>query len=387
MSEPIRILHVFGRLGRGGAPMRTLDLLRHLDPEQYEFHFLTLSDVVGTFADEIRAAGGHVHQLSGGRLYFPRRFVALVDRLRINAVHSHIFHASGSILRLAAKRGVPIRVAHFRSSHDGRSINPIRWLRRAVLRRWIDRYATNILAVSQAAIQSAWKPNWDCDPRCEVIYNGLELSAFDGRADREGVRREFGFSPDCLLAVHVGRLIRPKNHLRLVSIFNELLGRRPEARLLLVGWDIHGVGRTVRRRIEELGVADRVVLCGERTDVPRLLKAADVLIFPSLWEGLPGVVLEACAAGTPVVASNLPSVGEIADRTDGVRRLALEEPDACWARAVQEEVDASRANGRRQTSRRAFARSPFTIGQCALSMCRVWRGSSIEPAAGGGIDG
>jgi glycosyltransferase involved in cell wall biosynthesis len=367
--------------------MRTLDLLRHLDPERYEFHFLTLSDVVGTFGEEIRAAGGHVQQLSGGPFSFPRRFVALIDRLEIDALHSHVYHASGYLLRLAAKRGVPIRVAHFRSSHDGHSINPIRWLRRAVLRRWIDRYATNILAVSRTAIRSAWKPDWDGDPRCEVIYNGLEASAFDGPADREGVRREFGFSPDCLLAVHVGRLIRPKNHLRLVSIFQELLAQRPEARLLLVGWDIHGVGRTLRRRIEELGLADRVLLCGERSDVPRLLKAADVMIFPSLWEGLPGAVLEACAAGTPVVASDLPSIGEIADRTGGVRCLSLEEPDTNWARAIGEEVDASRGNGRRQAWRRAFARSPFGIRQCAQSVCRVWQGSSMKAAGGGGIDG
>ena len=116
----------------------------------------------------------------------------------------------------------------------------------------------------------------------------------------------------------------PKNHLRLIDIFGEVLRRQPTAVLLLVGQGRNAIERRLHRRIAQLGLGGQVVFCQERTDVPRLLGAADALIFPSLWEGLPGVVLEACAAGTPVLASDLPGVRDIAARLPRVRCLSLE---------------------------------------------------------------
>jgi len=375
MSKPIKILHVFGRLGRGGAPMRTLDLLRHVQPERYEFHFLTLNDVVSDFGDDLRAMGGTIHQIPYGLIAFPRRFGKLLRAERFDVVQSHVFHQSGFILRLAAAHGVGIRIAHFRVSHDGRRVGPVRRLQKRILRRWIDLYATHILAVSEAAMEVAWKSTWKSDPRCQVIYNGLEPSLFAGEADRQGVLDEFSLPSDCLLCTHVGRIAPQKNHLRLISVFREVLRRRPEARLLLVGWDVQGGRRVVQERIAELGLQGQVILCGERTDVPRLLKAADVLIFPSLWEGLPGVVLEASAAGTPVLASDIPTIREIAERLWGVRLLSLDEPDAAWARAVEEIAAGTGSDRKHRAANHDFDASVFTIDRCADSICRVWQGT------------
>ena len=374
MSKPIKILHVFGRLVRGGAQMRTLDLLRHVQPKQYELHFVTLSDVVSDFGDDVRALGGTIHQIPYGLIAFPRRFRRLLRTERFDVVQSHVFHQSGFILRLAAGCGVGIRIAHFRALNDGRRASLFRRLQTGILCRWIDRYATHVLAVSEAAMETAWKTTWRSDPRCQVIYNGLEPSIFSGQVDRQGVLDEFNLSADCLFCIHVGRIVPEKNHLRLISVFRELLRHRREAKLLLVGWDVQGGRRVVQERIAELGLEGQAILCGERTDVPRLLKAADVLVFPSLWEGLPGVVLEASAAGTPVLASDIPTIREIADRLSGVRLLSLDEPDAGWARAVQEIAVGARSEQNRLAANRGFAASVFTIDRCADSMCRVWQG-------------
>ena len=374
MSKPIKILHVFGRLGRGGAPMRTLDLLRHLPPKRYEFHFLTLSDIVGNFGDDLRALGGTIHRIPYGPVAFPQRFKRLLRTERFDVVQSHVFYQSGFILRLAAGRGVGIRIAHFRAMNDGRRASLVRRLQAGILRRWIDRYATHVLAVSEGAMESAWKTTWRSDSRCGVIYNGLEPSIFSGQVDRQGVLDEFNLPADCLFCIHVGRIVPEKNHLRLISVFRELLRHRREARLLLVGWDVQGGRRVVQERIAELGLEGQAILCGERTDVPRLLKAADVLVFPSLWEGLPGVVLEASAAGTPVLASDIPTIREIADRLSGVRLLSLDEPDEAWARAVEEIALGSGSEQKRREANRDFADSVFAVDRSADSICRVWQG-------------
>lgn len=372
-----RILHVFGRMVQGGAELRTLDLMRTIDRRLYRFDYCALSGRKGHLEREIAALGGEVYACPLGIL-FPYRFRQLLRRQRFDVVHSHVHHFSGLVLRLAAQCGVPVRVAHFRSSGDGHRDTLRRRCQRRLMCHWINRYATNILAVSESAMESAWRPDWRADPRCEVIYNGLCLSDFHEACNRDGVRREFGFAPGCLLAIHVGRLVAAKNHPRLLSAFRELLRRRPEARLLVVGWDDHGGDRRVREEIERLHLQNHVVTAGARTDVPRLLQAADVLIFPSLWEGLPGVVLEACAAGTPVVGSDLPAIREIARHFPSVRCLSLDEDDLRWAQTAEAVADAARSQGFRTSVQRAFADSDFAIEQCAQRICQVWQGASQD---------
>ncbi len=379
MTEPIKILHVFGRLDRGGAEIRTLELLRHVDRRQYRFHFCALCGRPGELAEEIRALGGAVHPMRRGLIGFPRRFRGLLLRHRFDVIYTHVLNYSGFILRLAARSEIPIRAAFFRSLHDGRRSGPLRMMYRRLMHHWIDRYATHVLAVSKGAMTAAWGPHWKSDPRCQVIYNGLEPAAFRAVEDGHSVRREFGLPRQAPLYVHVGRMRQPKNHLRLMSIFAEVSKRQPAARLLLIGQGGNGIERRVRRQIEELGMAGRVVVCGERTDVPRLLKAADALILPSLWEGLPGAVLEACAAGTPVLASDLPGVREIAARLPQVRYLPLQADDARWADTLGEMRGGPDAVRSRREAQRSFAQSVFTIRRCAKRHCRIWHGLENQP--------
>ena len=262
----------------------------------------------------------------------------------------------------------------------------------SMTRRWVDRYATDILGVSRWVLRSTWGPRWADDSRCRVVYDGLEPALFEGRPDRSGVCREFGFSEQSPLLIHVGRMAQPKNHVRLVSIFAEVLRLEPAARLLLIGRTDayrgnHDVQRQVRARIAAAGIADRVIFAGERTDVPRLLKAADALIFPSLWEGLGDVVLEARAAGTPVLAANLPCILEIADRLPGVRCLSLDESNVKWAESALRLANHRPSHQDRQAALEFFRHSGFTVDECLKTLCRIWHGAHADLSRGGVADG
>ncbi len=388
MTSRTKILHVFACLDRGGAELRTLDLLRYVDRRRYEFHFCALSGRPGALDAEIRALGGTVHLLRRRRIGFQRHFGDLLLQQRFDVVYAHLLNYSGAILRLAARGGVPIRAAMFRSPNDGRRGDPVRWAYRRVMHRRIDRHATHLLAVSEGVMAAVWGQDWQSDPRCQVIHNGLQPAAFADGDDGQGVRREFGLPQQGPLYVHVGHMRTPKNHLRLLSIFAEVLQRQPAARLLLIGRGGNGTERRVRQRIAKLGLTSSVVVCGQRGDVPRLLQAADALLLPSLWEGLPGAVLEACAAGTPVLASDLPGVREIAARLPQVRYLPLQADDAQWAEVLGEMPDGSHAKQRRRDARHVFTESDFTIRHCAGGHRRVWHAPQhgLATAAGVGED-
>ncbi|MBN2477084.1 MAG: glycosyltransferase [Pirellulales bacterium] len=403
--RPIDILHVHGRMARGGAEVRTVEILRHVDRRRYRFHFCAVAGVPGELDHEIRRLGGQVHLLRQSRFGFPRRFRRLLRQERIDVVHSHLHYYSGYLLRLAAECRVPVRVAHFRSSKSDVVPGPVRrvlhgalrlcverYASDAIMRRWLERYATSVLGVSRSVLVNNWGTDWQSDPRCQVVYDGIDTAPYSQGADSLEVRREFQLPQTAPLFVHVGRMVEPKNHGRLVSIFAEVLQRRPTARLLLVGRMSSGrndntIEQYVRRRIAELGMARAVVFAGERTDVPRLLKAADALIFPSLWEGLGDVVLEALAAGTPVLASDLPSIREMAARLSGIHCLSLDEPDVSWARLAEELAAHRPSEQQRQAALASFLGSEFTVQRCTETLCRIWQCAPAERTEGGDGDG
>jgi len=393
VRRPIKILHVLGTMSRGGIQVRTVELLRHVDRERYQFHFCALAGQPEALDQEVRSLGGVVHRPHQTVTNASRFFRWFFREQAFDVVHSHLHLRSGYFLRLAAECGIPIRVVHLRCMNEECYLSPWRklacwWLSHFVdrfapagkMRRWVDQYATDILGVSEAVLSSVWGPGWRLDSRCRVVYDGLDPALFESVSHRDEVRREFGLPEDSTLCIHIGRLAQPKNHLQLISIFAELLRHEPSARLLLVGR--MSVGRNnrmiehrVRKRIADLGIHDKIIFSGERNDVPRLLKAADLMIFPSRHEGLGDAVLEACAAGTPSLCSDLPSIREIADRLSGIRRMGLDRSDMVWAKAARTMLTPRPTPETRQVALNAFARSLFTVEECGQSLCRIWEKS------------
>jgi glycosyltransferase involved in cell wall biosynthesis len=366
----MNVLHIFGRMDRGGAEMRTVEVLRHLAPSSAKFSFLSLSGQPGELDAEICRLGGRVHLVKLDAS-FPRRFPTLLRRERVDVVHSHVEHFSGLLLLLARWAGVPIRIAHFRSTTDGHRPTLRRRLQRSVMKALVNRNATRILAVSRGAMESQWGPSWEADGRCEVVYNGLDTAPFSGPAERDDVRAELGLAASSYLVIHVGRLDPAKNHAMVLDVFAQLARRLPDAHLALVGRGGNSVEACVREQAGREGILERVHLLGVRHDVPRLLKAADLMIFPSLWEGLPGAVLEACAAGIPVVGSAIPGVVEIAGYFPSVTVMADGAGVAAWADHCMEAIQGRKWLGHFHGAT-ALESTPFSMDACTTALLRIY---------------
>jgi glycosyltransferase involved in cell wall biosynthesis len=357
-------LHIFGAMNRGGAEMRTVEMMRSIDRERYRFEFCAASANQGDLDEEIRALGGKVHFVRWSAS-FPMRFRRLLREGDYDIVHSHVHHSSGLILRLAARAGVLGRIAHYRSTGTVYSYDlKFQSLRRAyhsLMKRWVERYATDILAVSEAAMQTNWGPHWRQDPRCQVIYSGVRSRPAAWESVRAQARQELGIGDEERVCIHIGNATPAKNHFRLVEIFAELTHRLPQSCLLLVGEIPEDFREKMRQQVLQVHGAGRLIFSGVRNDVAGMLAAADLMIFPSLFEGLPGAVLEAAANGVPVLASEIEPVVEIAKYLSVVQPLSLVEPNSRWVERADLLLAGGRSDGFLERADREFMQSPFRL--------------------------
>jgi glycosyltransferase involved in cell wall biosynthesis len=377
-AEPIRVLNVLARMQPGGAETRLVEIMGRLRPREFRVDVCAHSGQAGALDAAVRGCGGDVIPL---RLdaRFPGRFVGLLRRGRYHVVHSHVLHTSGAILALAAVAGVPKRIAHFRVTTDGRRSTLRRRAYRRAMCELIDRYATDIVGCGEGAMDAVWRAGWRTDPRCRIIYNTVDLTRFEQMADRDRMRSDLGIPTGAEVFIHLGREAPDdqKNHRRLLNIFAELRKAVASAWLVLAGAGTDDAAGETAGAVRDLGLQDRVVALGVRNDVPRLLKSADALLLPSRWEGLPGAVLEACAAGVPVLASDLPGVREIAARLSLVRYLPLTASDAEWAKAAACLPAEAKRLALKETSADAFRASVFHVDRAVEAYRTLW-GRPVE---------
>lgn len=328
MGEEMRVLQVLASLDRGGAESVVMDWLRRIDRERVMFDIVVNDDKDSyAFEEEARALGCNIIRAPRFKLWNALPYAlwwyrCLARHSEWQIVHAH--HTVPAFSYLAIARGMDkVTIAHSHTAGRDRSLAGVA---RDML-TWPLRHVAQLhLACSKLAA------DWMFGGRTatRVLFNGVELDrfAFDD-ARRLRVRQEFGLS-DALVVGHVGRFNLPKNHLRLLRIFAEVVSRDPRARLILVG---DGVLRPqIEADIASLGLEGRVVMAGVRPDVPAMLSAMDVLLFPSHYEGLPVTVVEAQASGLPCVVSD--AVTTEVGLTNLVRFFPLDESDDTWADAT-----------------------------------------------------
>jgi len=245
------------------------------------------------------------------------RYVAYFRRIRPHVVHTHEYTANTLMIQAAWMAQVPVRIRHLHSMAPWGWGGPVRTRLRVLADRRAARRAHLTLAVSGAVRRVFLETSRLPPSSCRVLYNGVDL-AFYAEAREEGkrFRAEMGIPADAPVVGVVGRLSRGKGHEKFLRSAQWISQEVPEARFLVVGEG--GRRSNLEALAEDLGLRDRVVFTGHRQDVPAALGAMDVFVFAGeadsqgrIQDGLPGVVIEALAAGTPVVAFDLPMMGEI----------------------------------------------------------------------------
>ncbi|GAB6062338.1 glycosyltransferase [Deferrisoma palaeochoriense] len=315
----IRVVRVIHHLVRGGGVQTRLTELLPRLAEHVDVRVLCYKKR-GELADDLEAAGVPVDLVPRGPKWSPRNLATFAGYFRrhgVDVVHTHSYTANTMGVVAARLARVPVRIRHIHTLIPWGRERPYRTALRKVADRWAAGMADVTLAVSAAARDRFLRGTRLPDAACRVLYNGVDLTRFADARERGGaVREEFGVSPEAPVVGVVGRLARGKGQSEFLKAARIVKERRPEARFLVVGEG------PFRKELEEtaraLGLEDRVVFTGYRRDIPAILGSLDLFVFPGLPDadgripdGLPGVVIEAQAAGVPVVAFDLPMMPEL----------------------------------------------------------------------------
>jgi glycosyltransferase involved in cell wall biosynthesis len=342
----MRILHVLGKLDRGGAETWLVQVLRHIDREKYQMDFLVHTTDPGAYDEEVEALGARIIPClhpSNPALYAKNFFSILKEYGPYDVVHSHVHHYSGYVLMLAALAGVPVRIAH--SHSDTRMLLASKSIRRgaylSAMNIMIRAFASRGLAVSAEAGCDLFSSQWrDRPDKWQLQHLGIDLSEFEIDVDHKEVRRSLGIPLDAFVVGHVGRFCEAKNHRFLIEVGRELIKMESRSVFLLIG---DGPLRlAIEEKVREYGLAKYFIFAGLRSDVSTLMKGAmDVFLFPSVYEGLPVTLLEAQAAGLSCLISNV-----ISPETDVVSRLitrvSLDQTPEKWGSRLLEIRDRDR---------------------------------------------
>lgn len=334
MSKPIRILHVLGGLSLGGAESRIMDLYRNLDREEMQFDFLVHSAKEEHFDNEIKTLGGNVYRIPRFKMYnwFQYRKALkqfFAEHKEFRAVHGHMTSTASIYLPIAKKAGIPITIAHSRSAGVPRGLKGFltKWLRTSLKRK-----ADYCLACSKEAGEAVFGKKWSDAGNVEVIPNAIDASKYIyDESVRNEKRKELGIE-DKFVIGHVGSFREPKNHVFLIQIFAEVYKKRKDAVLLLLG--AGALMEQIKARVEEAGLSDVVMFLGNQANVSPYYQAMDYLVFPSLFEGLPGTIVEAQTAGLKCLISD--TITKEVHITELVEAYSLDKPATEWAEYVLE---------------------------------------------------
>lgn len=337
MNRPLKILFFIDRLRLGGIQALARDILLHNDRSRMEIEVLNLDD--GTdypLKKTLQDMGFTVRQLKGVWLRTPFDFLKYwkaADRFfkehhDYDAVHVHSGPKNYYILKAARRWGIPVRVAH--SHNTGfQSKNPLSIILGNLLKTPMKRYATRWIGCSEMACDWMFGKNSVKEGKARVILNGIDSRLFVfNAAIRQEVRKELGIE-DKFVVGHVGRFESQKNHTFLLDVFQEIVKLRPDAMLVMVGTG--SLMEEMKSKAQAIG-SDKVLFLGFRDDRNRIMQAMDTFVFPSLYEGLSVVLIEAQASGMPVFASD--STTQEVSYSPHIKFLPLSLSAKEWAKAV-----------------------------------------------------
>lgn len=392
MMRKLKILHVISNFGIGGAEVWLIALLRFYKEHAEELGVEVETDIFLTHGvrdrldDEAEKLGARLIYARYSRKTLPQFTKAWRRTLReggYHALHDHQEFTAGWHFLFGAGLLPPVRIAHLHNPMSHQESYATGWLRRGTLalgNRLIASHATHLLSTSRQLIT---EQGFDVLPSArhlskKALHCGFDPIRFWG--DRDAASREvfeeFKLRADSKLMLFVGRLDssmdesrNQKNPSFCLEVARECAGRDPAFHCLLAGGG-DAMRERLAARVADWGLSDRIRLIGARSDVPRLMHAADLLLFPSFAEGLGMVAVEAQAAGLPVLASDaVPR--ECAVVPAMVDFLPLSSGPVEWAERVFSLMQTTKPD--HHAAYVAVENSPFSIRNSAKALLDIYQ--------------
>ena len=330
-----RVLCIVSAMNAGGAETFLMKLYRNLDKSKYQMDFCVNTNE-NFFSNEISKLGGRIYVIPVKSKYPIKSFTSLmnlVKKKKYRCVMRVNEHSLATIDLVAAKLGGAKRLI-MRSSNASSGSKVSIMLHKLFF--FLPRMIPNVkIAPSTEAAEYTFGKGCVSRKKVELLHNGLDLEYYRyDQQKRKKLRNELNIA-DKMVIGHIGRFSAQKNHLFLIDVFEIIYRKRENAVLLLVGDG--ELKKQVEECVKKKGISDRVLFLGVRSDIPDILSAMDVFVFPSLYEGMPNTVIEAQATGLQCIVSD--SITSEANITGLVTYISLHNNKTTWAKCIIEKYD------------------------------------------------
>ncbi|RGY78898.1 glycosyltransferase family 1 protein [Dorea sp. AM58-8] len=330
----LRVLQVIGKMDRAGAETMLMNIYRHVDRSKVQFDFMVFTDEEGDYDQEIKSLGGKIYHMPAfkGYNYFnlKKRFKLFFSKHSYEIVHGHIGSLAPAYLKVAKEEGA-YTVAHSHATNSTRLLERIIFEIFAHKVRYIGNY---FFACSKQAGVDRFGKEVVSSNRFQVINNAIDCEKYRyDKEKHEQLKKQFGFEERTILG-HVGRFSPEKNHRFIIEVLKKMCDVDDKILLVLVGRGPEE--EMVKQLVYQNNLEKYVKFLGVRDDVPDLMNMFDAFIFPSTYEGLGIVGIEAQAAGLPCFFSD--AIPEEAIITPDVTCIPLSKSSDEWARIIEGKI-------------------------------------------------
>lgn len=348
-----RLLCLISGMNTGGAETFLMKIYRKIDKSKYQMDFCVNMKEPGFYDNEIKNMGGRMFVIpskSEDLKGFKSGLKEIIKANNYKYVIRITSNAAGFMdLKVAKKAGAEVCIARSSNSNDGEGIWAIiaHKIGRLLYQKYVDvRIAPSDLAAKYTFGEKAFSKG-----EVMLLNNAIDLNLYQySDIGRRKIRSELGISDFASVYGHIGRFSKQKNHSFLIDIFHEIHKSDEEAKLILVGDG--ELEKSIREKIHQLEMDSDVFFLGIRKDIPELLSAMDVFVFPSLYEGMPNTVIEAQATGLPCLVSN--TITHEADVAELVHFLDLNVSEEVWAEYAQKLKNNSRSDTMKLMSEKGY---------------------------------
>lgn len=369
--EKIKILQVLDKINiNSGVSAVVMNYYMNIDHEKVQFDFLVHEPIEEDILKQIASMGANIYYMPKyslkSMLNYSRCFERLIKGKNYNVIHCHVPHEAFFCLKKAKELGINQRIVH---SHNSLGADKrLNRIRNFILTKIGLLYANNFFACSNSAADYTFGKNSVMRKKCIIISNAIDVEVFKFDLEsRRKLRNEFNIE-DKVVIGHIGRFSKQKNHSFLLKVFKEWKQDVPESFLVLIGTG--ELEELIKKDVRQYQLEDSVLFMENRDDISRILSMMDIFLLPSLYEGLPVVLVEAQVSGLPcVISDTITNEGVIGD----VSYANLSNGTQSWIQAMKMYLKDVQNTYKRSDRSERSKESQFNIKTQAKMLEEVYR--------------
>ena len=365
-----KVLHIVGGMDIGGTETMLMNLYRQVY-NAIQFDFISYYEKDAYYDNEIKELGGKVIKTDSpskvGQLKALINLYKIMKQGKYDVVHAHTLFNCGTVMLSAKLAGAKVRISHSHTNLD-KSNNIIKKVYFSIMRMGIKIFSTDFVACSDSAGKYLFGKDIINNNKYKFLPNYIDYNKFLQCEDCNSIRETLYIKKDDIVVGHVGRFVDSKNHKFLIDIINNMVKKNEKVKAILVGDG--PLRKDIEKKVKDLGIDKNIYFLGLRNDIDVILNNCDLFIFPSIYEGLGLVMLEAQACGIPCIVSE--AIQSEADLGIGLlNRLELKDSCDEWSNKAFKLVGKKQKD--KANIKNSFKNKGYELNQIVSSLLDIYK--------------